>query len=78
MAICETCGGEMLMVDTCVAEPILIEGRPFKPIRYGREVRRGHRWAVRDRCGDCGVQLLMCGCVDDPEGEAGLDLRPVL
>jgi len=90
MAICPTCRGEMLVARTCNGEPILIDGRPFDPIRFGKETDPWRRSAATRRCHDCGItrggfhhpgcdmeecpdcgdQLLMCGCLDDPEEKA--------
>lgn len=52
MATCPYCATEMLEVDGCTDEPIVIDGQAYLPVRYGRE--RGRR-GVRVRCPDCGV-----------------------
>lgn len=52
MAVCPYCAKEMLDVDGCSDQPIVISGEPYRPIRYGHEY--GLR-GVRARCHDCNV-----------------------
>lgn len=52
MAVCSYCNQDMLATDGCTTAPIVIEGRPYRPVRYGSEA--GSR-RVKRRCGDCGV-----------------------
>ena len=52
MSVCRYCAQEMTEADTCTDDPIVIEGRSHRPIRFGHE--RGLR-RIRIRCHDCGV-----------------------
>ena len=52
MATCSYCELEMTLADGCVDTPIVIQGRSYRPIRYGHEPGL-HR--AQYRCHDCGV-----------------------
>jgi hypothetical protein len=52
VAVCVYCDHEMLSADGCTADPIVIEGTRYEPIRYGSE--DGFK-RVRRRCRDCNV-----------------------
>jgi hypothetical protein len=41
---------------SCNADPIMINGQPYEPIRYGHERKVG-RWVPPDMCHDCNVPL---------------------
>ena len=56
MAICSHCGGEMTEGISCLTDPVVIEGKPHAPIRWGQEPRPRHRYEPED-CRDCGTPL---------------------
>jgi len=56
MAVCPHCNGEMTERISCKADPIVIAGRAYSPIRWGEE-RRPKSWPQPDFCSDCGTPL---------------------
>lgn len=50
MAVCDYCTQEMMTADTCTDAPIVIDGVPYQPVPYGREIGWGR---AQQRCGDC-------------------------
>ena len=56
MAICSHCGGEMTDGISCLTDPVVIDGKPYAPIRWGQELRPRHRYEPED-CRDCGTPL---------------------
>ena len=52
MVMCDYCGLPMGEGFGCTEAPIMIEGRLYRPISYGREP--GMKWTRRS-CHDCGV-----------------------
>lgn len=56
MAVCSECGGEMLDRVSCKADPIMIDGQAYEPIRWGEE-ERSKRWTLPDHCRDCYVPV---------------------
>jgi hypothetical protein len=56
MAICSHCGGEMTEGISCLTDPVVIDGRPYAPIRWGQELRPRHRYEPEE-CRDCGTPL---------------------
>ena len=55
MAQCDYCGLEMTVADGCTDDPIVIEGQPHPPIRFGDEWRFPRRRNSIPRCHDCHV-----------------------
>jgi hypothetical protein len=53
-AICSDCGGDMLVVATCVDEEVELVDGTYPRVRWGFE---GDDWGRPAPCGDCGVQL---------------------
>ncbi len=51
MATCDYCQQEMTTADGCTDAPIVIDGHPYPPIRFGQE---SYPWKM-PRCGDCRV-----------------------
>lgn len=52
MAICRYCGVEMTSHQGCTPEPIVIEGAPYEPVRFGTEPY----WkSAKSPCRDCGT-----------------------
>ncbi len=56
MAICEQCRGEMTDGISCDDRPIVIDGVPYAPIRYGEE-RGSRRRDLIEWCSDCQTPL---------------------
>src|ERR1700683_5575202 len=54
VAVCKYCGLEMTVADGCSENPIVIEGQPYRPIRWGDEPSF---FRAPRRCGDCNVRL---------------------
>ena len=59
MAICKHCEKDMLVVDSCIELPIMVNDKEgFNPIPYGQETRfRGHVYNPENRCHDCNVKF---------------------
>lgn len=51
MATCDYCEQEIHTADGCIDAPIVIDGYPYSPIRFGEEA---HPLRM-PRCGDCNV-----------------------
>ena len=56
MAICSHCGGEMTDGISCLTDPVVIDGKPYAPVRWGQELRPRHRYEPEE-CRDCGTPL---------------------
>lgn len=52
MAICDYCKRDKLHSDSCISEPIKIEGEFYTPIKYGNEE---NNYSDFERCPDCNV-----------------------
>jgi hypothetical protein len=52
-AICSDCGGDMLVVATCVDEEVELVDGTYPRVRWGFE---GEDWGRPAPCGDCGVR----------------------
>ncbi len=58
MAACPTCKREMLSADGCTTQPMLIGGKVYKQVPYGKETRYGEGFpaAAPERCHDCSAK----------------------
>lgn len=56
MATCAMCAADVGASDTCIEVPVVIKGKPHRPIPYGKEPWF-EKYNGQARCGECGVRL---------------------
>jgi hypothetical protein len=57
MAVCEHCGGEMKDGISCKDDPIIVDGTPYEPVRWGAVERPYKRRPLPENCTDCATPI---------------------